>query len=128
MLHGWQVPLPSYHHCNTNGVGRQQWWVTKDDVLHGTGHPSHPLLCHSIVNVIFLPQRALLKHRVLKHICIDDETIPLTYQQIQCHMVFDVKMEDFNQKAQFVAGGHMTETPATNTYAFVISCSQYISH
>jgi hypothetical protein len=43
-------------------------------------------------------------------------------------MVFDVKMEDFNQKAQFVAGGHMTETPATNTYAFVISCSQYISH
>jgi hypothetical protein len=22
----------------------------------------------------------------------------------------------------------MTETPATNTYAFVISCSQYISH
>jgi hypothetical protein len=30
-------------------------------------------------------------------------------------------MEDFCHKAQFVAGGHMTETPATNTYASVVS-------
>jgi hypothetical protein len=36
-------------------------------------------------------------------------------------MVFDVKMEDFHCKAQFIAGGHMTETPATNTYANVVS-------
>jgi hypothetical protein len=35
-------------------------------------------------------------------------------------MVYDVKMEDFCRKAQFVAGGHMTETPATNTYASVV--------
>ena len=51
----------------------------------------------------------------------DDESIPPTYQQICCHMVFDVKMEDFCHKARFVAGGHMTETPATNTYASVVS-------
>ena len=36
-------------------------------------------------------------------------------------MIFDVKMEDFRRKAHLVAGGHMTETPATMTYASVIS-------
>jgi hypothetical protein len=36
-------------------------------------------------------------------------------------MVFDVKMEDFQQKARLVAGGHRTEAPATITYASVIS-------
>jgi hypothetical protein len=51
----------------------------------------------------------------------DDEAIPPTYQEIQCHMVWDVKMEDFCRKVRFVAGGHMTETPASNTYASVVS-------
>jgi hypothetical protein len=32
-----------------------------------------------------------------------------------------MKMNDFHHKAQFIAGGHMTETPATNTYASVES-------
>jgi len=50
-----------------------------------------------------------------------DEAIPPTYQEIRCHMVFDVKMEDFRRKARFVAGGHMTEAPASNTYASVVS-------
>jgi hypothetical protein len=36
-------------------------------------------------------------------------------------MVWDVKMEDFRRKARFMAGGHMTETPASNTYASVVS-------
>jgi hypothetical protein len=36
-------------------------------------------------------------------------------------MDYNVKMEDFHHKAQFIAGGHMTETPATNTYASVVS-------
>jgi hypothetical protein len=51
----------------------------------------------------------------------DDQAISLTYQEIQCHMVWDVKMEDFCRKARFVAGSHMTETPASNTYASVVS-------
>jgi hypothetical protein len=29
----------------------------------------------------------------------DDESIPPTYQQIHCHMIFGVKMEDLHQKA-----------------------------
>ncbi len=36
-------------------------------------------------------------------------------------MIFDVKMEDFRQKARLVAGGHQTEAPATITYASVVS-------
>ncbi len=36
-------------------------------------------------------------------------------------MIFDVKMEDFRQKARLGAGGHLTEAPATITYASVVS-------
>lgn len=42
------------------------------------------------------------------------------YQEIKCHMIFDVKM-DLTRKARFVAGGHMTETPSSLTYASVVS-------
>ncbi len=42
--------------------------------------------------------------------------------QILCHMIFDVKMEDFWQKVRLVAGGHWTKAPATITYASVVSC------
>ena len=49
------------------------------------------------------------------------ELIPLTYQMIRCHMVYDIEMENFRQKVWFVAGGHMTEVPTTITYASVVS-------
>ena len=50
------------------------------------------------------------------------EHIPPGYQQIKCHMVFDVKMgENFRCKARFVAGGHTTETPTLLTYSSVVS-------
>ena len=42
------------------------------------------------------------------------------YTEIKCHMIFDVKM-DFTRKARFVAGGHMTEAPATITYSSVVT-------
>ena len=51
----------------------------------------------------------------------DNETVPPTFQEIRCHLIFDVKMEDFRRKARFVAGGHTTETPASITYASVVS-------
>ena len=59
--------------------------------------------------------------RVAFKVLSPGEKIPPTYQQIRCHMVFDVKMEDFRRKARYVAGGHMTQTPATLTYASVVS-------
>jgi len=43
------------------------------------------------------------------------------YQFVHCHMIFDVKMEDFRRKARLVAGGHMTEAPPSITYASVVS-------
>ena len=52
----------------------------------------------------------------------DVEHIPPGYQQIKCHMIFDVKMgENFRHKARFVAGGHTTETPRLLTYSPVVS-------
>ncbi len=47
---------------------------------------------------------------------------PIGYQKILCHMIFDVKMEDFRQKARLVAGGHLTKAPAIITYASLVSC------
>ena len=43
------------------------------------------------------------------------------HQFMKCHMIFDIKMENFKRKARLVAGGHMTDTPATMTYASVVS-------
>ena len=42
-------------------------------------------------------------------------------QEIPCHMIFDVKMEDLRQKARYVAGGHKTGAPVTMTCASVVS-------
>jgi hypothetical protein len=36
-------------------------------------------------------------------------------------MVFNIKMEDFRRKACLVAGGHMTNTLATITFASIVS-------
>jgi Reverse transcriptase (RNA-dependent DNA polymerase) len=46
--------------------------------------------------------------------------VPVGYQEIPCHIIFDVKM-DFTRKARFVAGGHVTKPPTTQTYASVVS-------
>ena len=56
----------------------------------------------------------------------DGRTVPPGYQKIACHLIFDVKLElkngHFRCKARYVAGGHMTDAPATVTYASVVSC------
>jgi Reverse transcriptase (RNA-dependent DNA polymerase) len=51
------------------------------------------------------------------------EDLPPGYQEIKCHIIFDVKMgENFRRKARFVAGGHTTEVPdSLITYASVVS-------
>ncbi len=51
----------------------------------------------------------------------EDEPDPVGYQKIRCHMIFDVKMEDFRRKARLVAGGHVKKAPASITYASVVS-------
>ena len=42
------------------------------------------------------------------------------FQEIKCHMIFDVTMA-LTRKARFVAGGHLTEPPASITYSSVVS-------
>ncbi len=59
--------------------------------------------------------------RIAFAILPDGGSAPIGYQKIPCHMIFDVKMEDFRQKARLVAGGHLTKAPATITYAIVVS-------
>jgi len=43
------------------------------------------------------------------------------FQEIGCHMIFDVKMSDLSRKCRFVAGGHTTESPASLKYSSVVS-------
>ncbi len=63
----------------------------------------------------------------MKEVCIafnilpDGRSAPIGYQKIRCHMIFNMKMEDFQQKARLVAGGHLTQAPETITYASVVS-------
>ncbi len=52
----------------------------------------------------------------------DDTQPPIGCQFIRCHMIFNVKMEDFRWKVLIVAGGHMTNVPLTVMYASVVSC------
>ena len=44
------------------------------------------------------------------------------YQEIKCHMIFDIKLDgNFTRKARLVAGGHTTEAPSSVTYSSVVS-------
>jgi hypothetical protein len=49
----------------------------------------------------------------------EDGKVPIGYKHIDCHMMFDVKM-DLTRKAQFVAGGHQTDPPKESTYSSVV--------
>ena len=52
----------------------------------------------------------------------NEDDIPSDFQEIPCHIIFDVKMgENFRRKARMVAGGHVTETPSSITYSSVVS-------
>ncbi len=45
---------------------------------------------------------------------------PSDHQDMKCHMIFDIRMEDFCHKVRLVARGHMTRAPATLTYASIL--------
>ena len=58
--------------------------------------------------------------RIAFKIIGENEPLP-GYQEIPCHLIFTIKMEDFRRKARYITGGHRTEAPATLTYASVVS-------
>ena len=44
------------------------------------------------------------------------------YQEIKCHLIFDIKIgENFRRKARFFAGRHTTDTPACMPYASIVT-------
>ena len=44
------------------------------------------------------------------------------FQEVKCHMIFDIKMGEKSRcKAQMVAGGHTTESPSSINYSSVVS-------
>ena len=50
------------------------------------------------------------------------DQLPVGYQFMKCHMIFNVKFgENIHRKGWLVAGGHTTETLATLTYSSVVS-------
>ena len=59
--------------------------------------------------------------KIVFDILPDVQSAPQGYTRINCHMIFDIKIEDFRRKARLVAGGHMTETPKCQTYSSVVS-------
>ena len=58
--------------------------------------------------------------KIAFNILDDDDNIPVDYQHIACHMIFDAKL-NFTRKASLVARGHVTDLPATATHAGVVS-------
>jgi Reverse transcriptase (RNA-dependent DNA polymerase) len=65
-------------------------------------------------------EKELLNVKPAFQIVEEDVKVPVGYQFIKCHMIFDVKM-DFSRKARFVATGQMTKAPASITYSSVVS-------
>ena len=58
--------------------------------------------------------------RVAFDILKDGDRAPIDHKQMNCHLIFDVKMEEFRRKARLVAGGHMTETTKCMRYSIVV--------
>ena len=58
--------------------------------------------------------------RVAFDILKDGDRVSIGHKQINCHLIYDVKIEEFRRKDQLVAGGHMTETPKCMTYSSVV--------
>jgi hypothetical protein len=47
--------------------------------------------------------------------------VPIGFQFVKCHFVFDIKLGTLIRKARLCAGGHMTGPPGSQTYASVLS-------
>ena len=58
--------------------------------------------------------------RVAFDILKDGDRAPIGHKYINCHLIYDVKMEDFRRKALLVASGHMIETTKCMTYSSVV--------
>ena len=51
----------------------------------------------------------------------DDDSVPIGYKHITCHMIFEIKMVGLVRKARYVAGGHLTDPPVDSVYSSVVT-------
>jgi hypothetical protein len=51
----------------------------------------------------------------------DDDKMPIGYECIRFHMVFDIKIGDLTRKARFCANGNETDPPKESTFSTVVS-------
>jgi len=51
----------------------------------------------------------------------DDDVVPVGYEEIGLHMIFDVKIGDLQRKARLVANGNTTELPTESTFSTVVT-------
>jgi hypothetical protein len=51
----------------------------------------------------------------------NDDSVPVGYKHITCHMIFNVKMVGLVRKARFVARGHLTDPPVESVYLSVVT-------
>ena len=65
--------------------------------------------------------KEMSKVRIAFKVLGEDEEITKNYQYIQCHLIFEVKLDGFIRKARFVANGAPTYVPPILTYASVVS-------
>ena len=65
--------------------------------------------------------KEITNFKVAVKILDDDDSVLRNHHFIKCHMIVNVKMENFRQKARLVAGGHMTNFPAAVTYISFVS-------
>ena len=65
--------------------------------------------------------KEMSKVRIAFKVLGEDEEITKNYQYIQCHLIFEVKLDGFIRKARFVANGTPTYVPPILTYASVVS-------
>ena len=50
------------------------------------------------------------------------EDLQQVYQQIKCHMIFDIKLgENFRRKTRLEGVGHTTTSPSSTTLSLVVS-------
>jgi hypothetical protein len=59
--------------------------------------------------------------RVAFNVLENGQMATVGHQEIRCLGIYDIKMDGFAQKFRMVAGGLMTEAPATLIYASVVS-------
>ena len=58
--------------------------------------------------------------RVAFKILMDGKAAPIGHQFEQCHMVFDIKLMNLQERQYLVAGGHMTKALATIKYNIIV--------